>query len=146
MRLGVQPRRSPLQDVGNEKARTLDLAAMLEPAAALRPGAAVRRVRAQDHGLGTAGLPFPSHAPLSGRSHLAADRRPNGRRWLRGTLGLSVRRCGRGLSASVGGSAEKALDNTLIEKARAALDHGSLPNTHVPHKRCERERPCACLP
>ncbi len=47
-------RRSLLQDVGNEKARTLDLAAMLEPAAALRPGAAVRRVRAQDHGLGTA--------------------------------------------------------------------------------------------
>ena len=42
---------------------------------------------------------FPSHAPLSGRSHLAADRRPNGRRWLRGTRGLSLRRCGRGLSA-----------------------------------------------
>ena len=67
MRLGVQPRRSPLQDVGNEKARTLDLAAMLEPAAALRPGAAVRRVRAQDHGLGTAGLPFLA------TPHLAVD-------------------------------------------------------------------------
>jgi len=40
--------------VHNDKARAIDLSAMLEPGFALRPGAATRRVRSQDHGLSKA--------------------------------------------------------------------------------------------